>query len=107
VVKRVSPKQIAAARSVELIELLELMSKENFLSFNFDQTFKPVRDLSTERVLVVLKSGLSVELLITGQKWFDTRKQSGGGGAIDLYMYLVTESFTQAVLKLAVLIDEA
>ena len=40
------------------------------------------------------------EILTTGPKWFDTRANVGGGGAIDLAMHLHRMNFKQAVAKL-------
>lgn len=37
------------------------------------------------------------ELLTTGPKWYDTRAHRGGGGAIDLAMYVLGLSFVDAV----------
>ena len=37
------------------------------------------------------------ELLTTGSKWYDTRTHRGGGGAIDLAMYVLGLSFVDAV----------
>jgi len=45
-------------------------------------------------------SGGVVELLATGSKWYDTRVEKGGGGAIDLAMHLLGLDFVSAVKKL-------
>jgi hypothetical protein len=37
------------------------------------------------------------EILTTGAKWYDTRAQRGGGGAIDLAMHVLGLSFVDAV----------
>ncbi|WP_425534212.1 hypothetical protein [Xanthomonas citri] len=41
-----------------------------------------------------------VELLATGSKWYDTRGNKGGGGAIDLAMHLLRLDFVSAVKRL-------
>jgi hypothetical protein len=41
------------------------------------------------------------ELLVTGPKWYDTRAERGGGGAIDLAMYILRLSFVDAVKRLS------
>ncbi|MBZ3343388.1 hypothetical protein IPR00_22095, partial [Xanthomonas perforans] len=40
-----------------------------------------------------------VELLATGPKWYDTRAEKGGGGAIDLAMHLLRLDFVSAVKR--------
>jgi hypothetical protein len=44
--------------------------------------------------------GTDYEILCTGPKFLDTRARRGGGGAIDLVMYVFQLSFTQAVALL-------
>ena len=44
--------------------------------------------------------GGMVELLVTGPKWYDTRAEKGGGGAIDLAMHLLRLDFVSAVKRL-------
>ena len=51
-----------------------------------DPDFVPVKDAATVRLNVSIGGG-GVELLATGPKWYDTRKEQGGG-AIDLTMHL-------------------
>ncbi|WP_440525430.1 hypothetical protein [Serratia nevei] len=51
------------------------------------------------RVNVALGGG-GVELLATGPKWYDTRAEKGGGGAIDLAMHLLRLDFVSAVKRL-------
>lgn len=45
-------------------------------------------------------AGKDFEILCTGQKFWDTRDERGGGGAIDLAMYLFEISFKKAVTML-------
>ena len=94
---RVSHDQVACAREVKLLDLLRILSAKELLDFRMDLDFVPVKDKETIRVLIELASGLTYELLITGQKWFDTRSQVGGGGAIDFYQHITNASFIQAV----------
>ena len=49
-----------------------------------DPDFVPVKDAATVRLNVSIGGG-GVELLATWPKWYDTRKEPGGG-AIDLTM---------------------
>jgi hypothetical protein len=44
--------------------------------------------------------GRDYEILCTGPKFFDTRANCGGGGAIDLVMHLFRLNFRQAVALL-------
>jgi len=47
------------------------------------------------------KRSFSHELLVTGARFLDTRADKGGGGAIDLAMYLFRLSFVDALKGLA------
>jgi hypothetical protein len=64
-----------------------------------DASFTPIKSGHTHR-WHLLAGGRDFELLTTGSKWFDTRQQRGGGGAIDLTIHLLRLDFKQAVAKL-------
>ncbi|MGV4008816.1 hypothetical protein ACV8SI_25645 [Citrobacter freundii] len=64
-----------------------------------DPDFVPVKDKMTVRLNVSLGGGV-VELLATGPKWYDTRAEKGGGGAVDLAMHLLRLDFVNAVKRL-------
>jgi hypothetical protein len=64
-----------------------------------DSSFVPIKNGHTHRWHVEAM-GRHVELLTTGPKWFDTRANRGGGGAIDLTMHLLRLDFKQAIGKL-------
>jgi len=64
-----------------------------------DRTFIPTKDARTRRWNVCTERG-DYEILTTGRKWYDTRAQIGGGGAIDLTMHLLGLSFVDAVKRL-------
>ena len=64
-----------------------------------DDSFVPILTSHTHRWHLVAK-GRQFELLTTGAKWFDTREQRGGGGAVDLTMHLFQADFKQAVALL-------
>ena len=64
-----------------------------------DPDFVPVNDAATVRLNVSIGGG-GVELLATWPKWYDTRKEQGGG-AIDLTMHLFRLSFVDAVKRLS------
>lgn len=55
---------------------------------------------SDQRIHVTLPSGLVVELVLSGIRWFDTRAGKGGGGVIDLVMHLRECDFVSAVRAL-------
>ncbi len=61
-----------------------------------DPTYVPVKDDHCRRWQVRTAYG-EFEILTTGPKWYDTRAQSGGGGAIDLAMHVLGLSFVDAV----------
>lgn len=64
-----------------------------------DSTFKPLKAMSTQRVHV--RAGdADWELLVEGPRFFDTRARKGGGGAVDLVMYLWRVPFRNAVAML-------
>ena len=69
------------------------------LYWKLDATFQPVKDKATVRVHVSL-GGMVIELLATGPKWYDVQAGRGGGGAIDLAMYLLHLDFVTAVKRL-------
>lgn len=60
-----------------------------------DPTFEPIKDQATTRWHANV-AGLDFELLLTGPKFFDTRAETGGGGAIDLAMHLLRADFKTA-----------
>ena len=64
-----------------------------------DPTFRPSKDKCTTRWHASAR-GAEYELLINGPKFYDTRAQKGGGGAVDLAMHLFNLPFKKAVLLL-------
>ena len=52
-----------------------------------DHTFEPLTAYDTQRYHVNA-DGQDFELLLQGSKFFDTRLQRGGGGAVDLVMHV-------------------
>ena len=61
-----------------------------------DVDFIPVKCPNTTRWHVNAQ-GQEFELLLTGSKFFDTRMERGGGGAVDLAMHLLGSNFRGAV----------
>jgi hypothetical protein len=64
-----------------------------------DPTYRPLKTDHSKRWHVRTACG-EFEILTTGPKWYDTRSQSGGGGAIDLAMHVLGLSFVDAVKRL-------
>lgn len=64
-----------------------------------DPTYVPVASATSSRWHVSC-AGHDFELLLTGPKFWDTRCQVGGGGAIDLVMHLHSCSFREATALL-------
>lgn len=90
--KSFSPDVLAALRAMPVIEVLDLMG----LYWKRDADFVPIKDKSTLRLYVSIDGGV-VELLATGLRWYDSRVEKGGGGAIDLVMHLYRLDFVSAV----------
>lgn len=64
-----------------------------------DPTYVPAKDPSSERWHVKSGNG-EFELLVTGNKFFDTRAKAGGGGGVDLLMHISATNFKSAVALL-------
>jgi hypothetical protein len=60
-----------------------------------DATFAPIKDKATTRWHATVQ-GRDFELLLTGPKFFDSRAEMGGGGAVDLTMHLFRVDFIAA-----------
>lgn len=69
------------------------------LYWKVDPDFLPEKNLKTQRLYVSVGSRV-VELLVTDMKWYDARAKKGGGGGIDLAMYLLSLDFVHAVKAL-------
>lgn len=61
-----------------------------------DASFVPTGSAQTQRWHATV-DGHDFELLLTGPKFWDTRGGKGGGGAVDLAMYLLGLDFKRAV----------
>lgn len=64
-----------------------------------DISYRPTHARTTVRYHVNV-NGRDWEFLLTGAKFWDTRTQSGGGGAVDLVMHVFSSDFTHAVKRL-------
>lgn len=92
---RVDPGELERYRSLDCSVVLPRLAQH----VKLDPTFVPIRDGHTQR-WYVRAGDRDFEILSTGPKWFDTRSKRGGGGAIDLAMYLLRLDFKQAVGRL-------
>ncbi|CAD7742221.1 MULTISPECIES: hypothetical protein [Xanthomonas] len=89
------PELLARLRDMPVPEALDALG----LYWKRDPDFRPLKDKATVRINVSIGGGV-VELLATGPKWFDTRADQGGGGAIDLAVHLLRLNFVSAVKRL-------
>jgi hypothetical protein len=69
------------------------------LYWKVDPDFLPEKNSNTKRLYVSVESRV-VELLVNDMKWYDARAEKGGGGGIDLAMYLLNIDFVHAVKAL-------
>ena len=91
-----SPELLESLRSMAATKALDALG----LHWKRDPDFQPVKDAATIRLHVAV-GGQVFELLVTGAKFFDTRADKGGGGAIDLAMHLLRLDFVAAVKRLS------
>ena len=91
-----SPELLESLRSMVVTKALDALG----LHWKRDPDFQPVKDAATIRLHVAV-GGQVFELLVTGAKFFDTRADKGGGGAIDLAMHLLRLDFVAAVKRLS------
>lgn len=64
-----------------------------------DTSFKPLKNSESTRWHASIR-GKDFELVLTGSKFWDTRAEIGGGGAVDLTMHLTGLSFRMAIDEL-------
>ena len=84
--------RLQALTALDVVQSLADFAKQ-------DSTFTPVGIRSTTRWHVRVADN-EYELLLTGPKFWDTRAQLGGGGAVDLAMHLCGIDFRTAVREL-------
>jgi len=89
---RLNHSELARLRSFDSKAVLQAIA----LHAKRDITFQPTKSQDTERWHVNV-SGKEYELLLNGPKFYDMRTKIGGGGAIDLVMYLYGLKFFEAV----------
>lgn len=89
------PTDLVRLRAVDALDALQILADH----VKEDASFEPLSSKSTRRVHVAA-GGADWELLVDGPKFFDTRSRIGGGGAIDLVMYVWRLPFKKAVAML-------
>jgi len=94
--KRFDDSMLVGLRSIPVLEVLVSLSAQGSLLYRIDTEFRAIDNPATRRVFVSVPSGMSWEFVVTGVRWFDTRAQRGGGGAIDLWMHMSGQSFGSA-----------
>ncbi|MGF6698141.1 hypothetical protein OKW38_002753 [Paraburkholderia sp. MM5496-R1] len=87
--------ELERLRSLDALAVLDRLATH----VKFDRDFVPRQSISTRRVHVNA-AGADWELLVDGPRFYDTRADKGGGGAIDLVMYLWRVPFKKAVATL-------
>ena len=91
--RRFNEGTLASLRETPSEAVLALLA----ICYKVDPTYVPVKDTGSRRWHVCTACG-EFEILTTGlHKWYDTRAERGGGGAIDLAMHLGRLSFVDAV----------
>ena len=92
--------QLAQVRGLPLLGILEGLKADGTLFWRRDADFVPAKDNRTMRLFISSPSGVAWEILVTDLKWYDSRAGKGGGGGIDLVMYLLGVDFLTAVTLL-------
>ena len=93
--KSFSPELLEQLRAMPVGAALDALG----LYWKKDPDFTPVKDKNTARLNVAVGGGV-VELLATDCRWYDTRAEKGGGGAVDLTMHLLRVDFVTAVKRM-------
>lgn len=89
------PEELARLRRISAVEALQALATHA----KRDVTFQSIKAKGTERWHANV-GGREFELLLNGPKFFDTHTKAGGGGAIDLAIYLYRLSFDEAMVIL-------
>lgn len=69
------------------------------LDWKSEVSFCPSKSDETRRIHVAVGAHV-FELIVTGNRWWDARDHSGGGGAIDLSKHLLDLDFVASVKRL-------
>lgn len=90
--KAVDNLELSRWRSLAACELLPLLAEY----VKQDPTYRPTTSVHSTRWHATAR-GREFEILCTGPKFFDTRTNTGGAGAVDMAMHLLRLSFLQAI----------
>lgn len=101
VLKSFDPATLTRLREMAAGEALALLA----IHVKADPTYLPLKADHSRRWHASTTHG-EFEILTTGLKWYDTRTHRGGGGAIDLAMYVLGLSFVDAVRYLIGEVDQ-
>lgn len=95
--KRFSDAEIHTARNQDLETVLRFLGQY----VTQDKTYVPKKNENSKLFVAEINGRRFSNLLITGERWFDLDAKKGGGGAIDLTMYLMNVCFVKAVKLLS------
>lgn len=87
--------ELSRLRQLDALRVLELLADYT----KVDRDFHPTTAKTTLRVFVAAADA-EWEILVDGPRFYDLRARRGGGGAIDLVMYMWRIPFTAAIKKL-------
>ena len=90
-----SESDLAAFRALTATQTARLLG----LHCKPDPDYSPIKNEASSRVYISVGSTV-FEIVETGPKWWDSRQNRGGGGAIDLVMHLYKIDFVTAVKRL-------
>ena len=99
---RFSDEVLQRLKTADVAEFLKRWEIGLSICARIDATFAPTHDASTSRWHVGTASH-DYELVITRERWFDTRAKVGGVGVVDLLMHLLDLTFVQAVKQILAL----
>ena len=94
--KKIPNELLDQYRAMPVVDVLNRLN----VYYTFDREYKPRGDADSKRLIVSVEQGNYQELIVTGNRWYNTRKSVGGGGAIDLVMHLFGDDFLGAVKRL-------
>jgi hypothetical protein len=89
--RRVEQGQLDKWRELDAAEILQRLAEHA----KSDSTFVPLKNQKSTRWHATVE-GREYEILCTGPKFWDTRAEKGGGGAVDLVMHLSNVDFRTA-----------
>ena len=89
--------RLVRVRALPLLRVLDRLKEDGTLFWRRDMDFVPEKDSRTMRLFISVPSGSTWEILITDVKWYDSRAGKGGGGGIDLVVYLLGVDFVMTV----------